>query len=64
MDSSPPGSSVHGVLEARILEWVAIALSWRSPQPGLEPGSPALQADSLASEPPVKPTLEKEILQI
>ena len=25
MDSSPPGSSVHGILQARILEWVAIS---------------------------------------
>ena len=24
MDCSPPGSSVHGVLQARILEWVAL----------------------------------------
>ena len=29
MDSSPPGSSVHGILWARILEWVAIAFSRR-----------------------------------
>ena len=27
MDCSPPGSSVHGILQARVLEWVAIALS-------------------------------------
>ena len=27
MDSSPPGSSVHRILEARILEWVAISFS-------------------------------------
>ena len=26
MDSSPPGSSVHGILQARILEWLAISL--------------------------------------
>ena len=30
MDCSPPGSSVHGILQARILEWVAISSSWRS----------------------------------
>jgi len=29
MDSSPPGSSVHGILQARILEWVAISFSKR-----------------------------------
>ena len=33
MDSSPPGSSVHGVLQARILEWVAIFFSRGSFQP-------------------------------
>ena len=27
IDSSPPGSSVHGILQARILEWVAISFS-------------------------------------
>ena len=27
---NPPGSSVHGVLQARILEWVAISFSWGS----------------------------------
>ena len=27
MDSSPPGSSVHGIFQARVLEWVAIAFS-------------------------------------
>ena len=27
VDSSPPGSSVHGILQARILEWVAISFS-------------------------------------
>ena len=33
MDGSPPGSSVHGILQARILEWVAIAFSRGSSQP-------------------------------
>ena len=33
MDSSLPGSSVHGILQARILEWVAISFSRRSSQP-------------------------------
>ena len=27
MDCSPPGSSVHGILQARVLEWVAVAFS-------------------------------------
>ena len=33
MDSSPPGSSVHGIFQARILEWVAISFSRRSSWP-------------------------------
>ena len=54
MDCSPPGSSVHGVLQARMREWVAIPFSRPRdllPDPGIELGSPALQADSLLSEP-------------
>ena len=33
MDCSPPGSSVHGIFQARILEWVAISFSRVSSQP-------------------------------
>ena len=50
MDHSPPVSSVHGILQTRILQWVAIAFSRRSSQPR----SPVLQVDSLPSEPPGK----------
>ena len=46
MDYSPPGSSVHGILQARILEWLAIPFSRGSSDPGMEPGLPTLQADS------------------
>ena len=45
MDCSLPGSSVHGILQARILEWVAIPFSRDLPNPGIEPGYPALKAD-------------------
>ena len=44
-------------LQARRLEWVAIPFSRGFPNPGIEPGSPALQADSLLSEPSRKPKL-------
>ena len=54
MDCSLPGSSLHGILQARILEWVAIPFSRDLPNPGIEPGSPALQADT-SLEPPGKP---------
>ena len=36
MDYIPPGSSVHGILQARILEWVAMASSRGLPDPGIE----------------------------
>ena len=55
VDCGPPGSSVHGVSQSRILEWVAISFSRRLPDPGIEPGSSAWQADSLPSKPPGKP---------
>ena len=57
VDYSPPGSSVHEILQARILEWIAIPFLGDLPNPGIEPRSPALQADSLPSEPPGKPYL-------
>ena len=43
MDCSPPGSSVHGILQARILEWVAILFFRASSQPAIEPRSPAFR---------------------
>ena len=55
MDCSLPGSSVRGILQARILEWVAIPFSEDLPDPGLKPRSPTLQADSLPSKSPGKP---------
>ena len=54
-DCSLPGSSIHAILWARILEWVAIPFSSGSSHPGIEPRSHALQVDSLLSEPPGKP---------
>ena len=49
MNCSPPGSSVHGILQARILEWVAM------PSSRGEHRSPAMQADSFLSEPAESP---------
>ena len=55
LDYSPSGPSVHGI--SRLEHW--IGLPFLSPgdlsNPGDKPGSPALQADSLSSEPPGKP---------
>ena len=48
---NPTGYTVHGIVQARILEWAAFPFSRQSSQPR----SPALQADSLPAEPQGKP---------
>jgi len=50
MDCSPPGSSVHGILQARILEWLPFPSPEDLPHPEIELKSPALQADSLPTD--------------
>ena len=50
MDCNPPGSSIHGILQARMLEWVAIPSQLRN---WTQDWTPELQADSLQSEPPI-----------
>ena len=52
MDCSPPGSSVHVILQARTLECVAIPFSRESSRPRTEPRSLSLQTNSLPSELP------------
>ena len=47
--------TVHGILQARILEWVAFPFSRYLPNLGIKPESPALQADSLPAEAQGKP---------
>jgi len=47
MDCSPPGSSVHEIFQARILEWVAISFLGDLPNLGIKLASPAWQIDSL-----------------
>ena len=46
MDDNLPGSTVHGIFQARILEWVPFPSPGDLPNPGIEPGSPALQTDA------------------
>ena len=60
MDCSLLGFCVHGILLARILEWIAVPFSRVLPDLGIEPRSSALWADSLLTEPLAKP-LVKEI---
>ena len=58
MDHSLPGSSVQGIFQARILEWVVMPSSGDLPDPGIElefPPSPALAGRFFTVEPPGKP---------
>ena len=52
---APVDYTVHGTLQARILEWVAIPFSRGSSQPRDQTRSSALQADSLPAEPQGNP---------
>ena len=64
MDCSLSGSFVHGIFQAKVLEWVAIPSPGDLPEPGIEPRSPALQADALPSEPPGKPDERERYIQL
>ena len=59
LDYRPLGSSVHGIFQAKILEWETISYFKGSSHLGMEPGSPVLQPDSLPSE-----LLENPVLYI
>ena len=50
MNCSPPGSSVHGILQARILEWVAISFSRGSSQPRVQHTSLAIKSVNLSEQ--------------
>ena len=52
MDSNPPGSSVHGFLRQEYWSELPCPPPGDLPNPGIKPGSPALQADSLPAELP------------
>ena len=54
MDCSPAGSSVRGILQARILEWVATSFSGDLPATGIELATPASAGGFYPTEPPWK----------
>ena len=56
MDCSPPGSSIHGILQARVLGGLPFPSPGDLPNPGFKPRSTTLQADTLTSEPPGRPS--------
>ena len=55
MDWSLPGSSVYGILQTRILEWVAFPSPGDLLDPGIEPMSAALAGGFFTAETPPKP---------
>ena len=55
MDCSLPGSSVHGIFQQEYWSGLPFPFPGDLPNPGVEPGSSALQVDTLPSEPPGKP---------
>ena len=52
VDCSPPGPSVHGILQARILEWVAVSSPEDIPNSEIKSMSPVLAGRFLTTEPP------------
>ena len=58
MVCSLPGSSVHGISQARILDWVVISFSRDIPNPGIKPTSPSLACGFFTTEPPGKPNIK------
>ena len=59
-----PMDCIHGILQARILEWVAFPFSRGLPNPGIEPRSATLLADSLPAEPQGKPKTQNFLLTL
>ena len=57
MDCSPPGSSLHGILQAEYWSGLPFPSPGDPPNPGIKPRSPAWQTASSPSEPPGKPLL-------
>ena len=58
MDYSTPGSSLHGISQARIVERTDISFSTGSSHPGIEPTSLALAGGFFTTEPPGESTLD------
>ena len=55
MDCSPPSFSVHGISQARTLEWVDVSFFRALPDSGIKPMSPALAGGFFTAKPPGKP---------
>ena len=55
----PMDYTVNGILQTRILEWIAVSFSRNLPNPGIKLWSPALQVDPLPAELPEKPSVNE-----
>ena len=67
VECSPPGSSDHGIFQARILGWVAFPLPGDLLEPGIKPASPVIPALAdgfFTTEPPVKYIPGLEVVSI
>ena len=64
MDDSPPGSSVHGILQARILEWVAMPSSKDLPNPGIKPLSVSCITGRFFTTEPLEKPMKKTVMVI
>ena len=62
MDYSPPGSSIHGISQGRMLEWVAISFSRGSSQPRDRTHVSCLAGGFFPTEPPGKPKWQEGAL--
>ena len=63
MDCGGPGSSVHGFLQARILEWVPLPLPEDLPDPRMEPETPTMAGGFFTTEPLGKPHIRLPQIQ-
>ena len=67
LDCTLPGSSVHGIFQAKTLEWVAIYSNRQFPNPEVEPtflASAALAGEFFTTVPPGKPTIDMQGIPI
>ena len=64
MNCSFPGCSIHGLSQARILEWVAISFSRDLPDPGIKHTSPVFGGGFFTMEPPEEPILMTGLLYL
>ena len=61
MDCGPPGSSIHGILQARISEWLPFPSPGDLTDPGIEPASPVFAGGFFTTQLPGKPESSSQV---